>query len=119
MGVHAVGDDGDNNRDVLSAAVVSSNGKRPGTSESYLALCYSERVSPTPGRMRNSLKAKKVERLMFLCLSANRVPEVGEVREELARQLDKGDTFREGTRAVQAGLVWRERLPRSSTDQRC
>lgn len=42
---------------------------------------------------------------MFICRSTNRVPEVREIREERAWQLDEGETFREGRRAVQAGLA--------------
>lgn len=57
---------------------------------------------------------------MFPRLNANRVPEVREVWEELARQQDEHNTFWEGAKAVQTGLARQVKSPYNvMSDNRC
>ena len=70
--------------------------------------CESERdfsaLSLSLSKMRHSLKDKKVEKMMFLRLNAERVPEIRGIKEELRRAVEERSAGQKETKRVQAKL---------------
>ena len=54
--------------------------------------------------MKHSLKDKKVEKMMFLRLNAERVPEIRGIKEELRRAVEERSAGQKETKRVQAKL---------------